>query len=189
MALACEKPENHGVPITHWSHSTLTIEIIPPNVNYILLLGGDMQTRAWEALRLYNQNHNIKIITSGYQGLYKQPEAIRAKQLLINSGIPPQNIIAISNPKDTKEESNNIKKLLAKEKFVLITSAYHMPRAMKIFQDNQLNPIPAPADFMPKCYDNFGIFPNANMLLWTQKAIHEYVGIIWYDITKVIDGH
>ena len=28
MALACEKPENHGVPITHWSHSTLTAEII-----------------------------------------------------------------------------------------------------------------------------------------------------------------
>ena len=25
---ACEKPENHGLPITQWSHSTLTAEII-----------------------------------------------------------------------------------------------------------------------------------------------------------------
>lgn len=32
MALACEKPEEHGVPITHWSHSTLTAEIIKQGI-------------------------------------------------------------------------------------------------------------------------------------------------------------
>jgi putative transposase len=32
MALACEKPENHGVTITHWSHSTLTAEIIKQGI-------------------------------------------------------------------------------------------------------------------------------------------------------------
>jgi len=32
MALACEKPENHGVPITHWSHSALTAEIIKQGI-------------------------------------------------------------------------------------------------------------------------------------------------------------
>ncbi len=32
MALACEKPEEHGVPITHWSRSTLTAEIIKQGI-------------------------------------------------------------------------------------------------------------------------------------------------------------
>ena len=32
MALACEKPELHGVPITHWSQSTLTAEIIKQEI-------------------------------------------------------------------------------------------------------------------------------------------------------------
>jgi transposase len=32
MAIACEKPELHGVPITHWSHSTLTEEIIKQGI-------------------------------------------------------------------------------------------------------------------------------------------------------------
>jgi putative transposase len=32
MALACEKPENHGIPITHWNHSTLTAEIIKQGI-------------------------------------------------------------------------------------------------------------------------------------------------------------
>lgn len=32
MALACETPESHGVPITHWSHSTLTQEILKQGI-------------------------------------------------------------------------------------------------------------------------------------------------------------
>lgn len=32
MALACEKPENHGVPITHWSRYSLTTEIIKQGI-------------------------------------------------------------------------------------------------------------------------------------------------------------
>lgn len=32
IALACEKPENHGVPITNWSHSTLIKEIIKQGI-------------------------------------------------------------------------------------------------------------------------------------------------------------
>ena len=32
MALACEKPENHGIPITQWSHATLTQEIIKQGI-------------------------------------------------------------------------------------------------------------------------------------------------------------
>ena len=32
MALACEKPKNHGVPITHWSHSSLASEIMKQGI-------------------------------------------------------------------------------------------------------------------------------------------------------------
>ena len=32
MALACEKPEDHGIPITNWSLPTLTAEIIKQNI-------------------------------------------------------------------------------------------------------------------------------------------------------------
>ena len=32
MALACERPEDHGIPITHWSHSTLTVEIMKQGI-------------------------------------------------------------------------------------------------------------------------------------------------------------
>jgi len=32
MALACEKPEDYGVPITNWSHSTLTAEVLKQGI-------------------------------------------------------------------------------------------------------------------------------------------------------------
>ena len=32
MALACERPEDHGLPITQWSHATLTQEIIKQGI-------------------------------------------------------------------------------------------------------------------------------------------------------------
>ena len=32
MALACEKPESYGVPITNWSHSTLTTEVLKQGI-------------------------------------------------------------------------------------------------------------------------------------------------------------
>ena len=32
MALACEKPEDYGVPITNWSHSTLTTEVLKQGI-------------------------------------------------------------------------------------------------------------------------------------------------------------
>ena len=32
MALACEIPENYGIPITHWSHKTLAAEVIKQGI-------------------------------------------------------------------------------------------------------------------------------------------------------------
>ena len=32
MALACEIPENYGIPITHWSHKSLAAEVIKQGI-------------------------------------------------------------------------------------------------------------------------------------------------------------
>ena len=64
------------------------LENIPKDVKHILLLGGDLQNRGWEALRLYHKIPNSKIITSGYEGSKKIPEAIRTANILMELGIP-----------------------------------------------------------------------------------------------------
>ena len=154
------------------------LQTVPDNVEYILLLGGDFEQRAWEVLRLYNQNQDLKIITSGYQSSYNEPEAIRSANKLVELGIPKRNIIIHPNPKDTKEEAVKIKEFLGDEAFILVTAAHHMPRAMALFKKQGTNPI-ASSSNEPNRKIDFLTIPNVSALFTTTIVLHEYIGILW----------
>ncbi len=158
-------------PLVHQYHK---LRKIPDNVHYILLLGGDREHRAWEAIRLYNLN----IITSGYALAGASDAKITAK-LLENAGVKKEKIFSQEKAKDTKEEALALKKRLQGEAFILVTSAYHMPRAMKLFQKEGLNPIPAPCndDYI---YDISSI--DARQIRKTEQALHEYIGLLWLEL-------
>jgi len=157
------------------------LEEIPKDVTHILLLGGNVNNRGWEALRLYHKIENAKIITSGYPGLYNIPEALRTANIFMNLGIPKEDIIIHSKPKDTKEEAIKVKELLGEKPFILVTSAYHMTRAMALFQKEGLNPIAAPANIKIR-ESQYASIPTGGNLKNTEIAIHEYLGIIWAKI-------
>jgi uncharacterized SAM-binding protein YcdF (DUF218 family) len=154
------------------------LQKIPEGVSHILLLGGDVNNRGWEVLRLYNQIEYATIITSGYEGNKKIPEAIKTAHILQEIGIPSEDIIVHSKPKDTKEEAIKIKELLGDKPFILVTSAYHMPRAMALFQEEGLNPIPAPANIKER-NNRYTSIPQAKNIQNTEIALHEYIGLLW----------
>ena len=156
-----------------------TLQTIPKDIKYILLLGGDMKNRGWEALRLYHLIPNCKIITSGYEGRGKIPEAIKIAKILELSGIPKKDIIINSKPKDTREEALIIKDILGDKKFILITSASHMPRSIAIFNKVGLYPIPAPTAYWIKDTDRALSFTDGYSIYKTERAWHEYVGLLW----------
>jgi len=158
------------------------LETFPLNIKYILLLGGDKERRAWEALRLYHKIPNVTIITSGYALHDQVSEADKTKKLLIESGIKKENIITQTQVKDTQEEAIEMKKRVGENTFILVTSAYHLPRAMKFFQQEGLNPIPAPADFTNPHEDSILSVFQAKQLKKTERAWHEYLGLLWMKI-------
>ncbi len=161
------------------NYSKLTV--IPKDVTHILLLGGDFNNRAWEALRLYNKINNAKIITSGYKGEYKISEAIRSANILQELGIPKIDIIIHDKPKDTKEEAIKTKKLLDENPFILVTSAYHMTRAMALFKKEGLNPIAAPTNILANT-KKYASIPKGGNMQNSEIALHEYLGLIWSKI-------
>ena len=158
------------------------LEKIPKNINYILLLGGDRDKRAWEALRLYHKIPNVKIITSGYSLHDKLSDANKTAQLLIDSGVPSEHILMQEKAKTTYEEVLWMQKRVGKKPFILITAAYHMPRAYGLFKKAGLNPIAAPADFNHS--EEYGFFSMLQGIYLedTEHAWHEYIGLLVYKL-------
>ena len=142
--------------------------------------------RLSEGIRIYKQLDNAKLILSGYEGDEKSPNAIMMKNVAIKLGVKEENIITQEKAKDTQEEANYVKEFVQKKPFILVTSAAHMPRAMKIFETSWLNPIAAPTDYLSKNNGKFLSVPKASDLKKTESAMHEYIGILWHMIIQKI---
>ena len=158
------------------------LEKIPTNIEYILLLGGDRDKRAWEAVRLYHKLPNVKIITSGFSLHDSVSDAKKTKKLLIESGISEGKILMQELAKTTFEEAEHMKKRVGEKPFILVTAAYHMPRTIALFKKAGLNPIPAPANFNKPEEDGVMSILQSKQLQKTEHAWHEYLGLIVYKL-------
>lgn len=175
-----------------------TLHIAPKSVQYIYVLGGGHHSdstrpitsqvvevsvvRLAEGIRLYRQLHGkAKIIVSGYTGLVDPNEhAVMQKRLALSLGVKEEDIILHLGTKDTQEEAEAGKTLLLDKDFILVTSASHMSRALKFFQAEGLNPIPAPTNHLSHTQhlDYTDIF-SATALRKSHILWHEYLGLIW----------
>lgn len=66
----------------------------------------------------------------------------------------------------------------------LVTHAWHMPRAVMMFEQQGVNVTPAPTVFTDD-KDGFSLLdyiPSASALFQTRIALHEYLGILWYKL-------
>ena len=73
------------------------------------------------------------------------------------------------------------------EPFLLVTSAFHIPRAIFFLRKIGLNPIAAPADFLGQSRYNYAFspwFPAADHFAHSSYAIKEYAGLLFYRFLK-----
>jgi len=144
-------------------------------------IGNASLKRTIEGITIYKRlnNPSIKLIFTGYSGFDNTvPNAEINSSIAIIADIDNQNIIVNGNPKDSKEEVNFSKAIITDSRFILVTSASHMPRAMALYNDVGLNPIPAPTDFHGKD-KSFLSAPSITSFEKTRIAFHEYLGALW----------
>ena len=56
-----------------------------------------------------------------------------------------------------------------------------MPRAMALFQNAGMDPLPAPIEYMVTSrpgYENW--IPSSGSLHLSERAIYEYLGLLWF---------
>jgi uncharacterized SAM-binding protein YcdF (DUF218 family) len=94
-------------------------------------------------------------------------------------GVKEEDITTNSKAKDTKDEAIFAKRTAGEKPIIVVTSAMHMLRAVKLFRDQGLDPIPAPTDFKRQNIKTYLMPPTVESLKNSQTAMHEYIGMIW----------
>jgi len=138
--------------------------------------------RLVEGLRVHNALSSTKLVLTGGGIFGEKPLAILLEQAAETLGANPQQIVITATPRDTEEESVEVKRIVRNDPFVLVTSAMHMPRALLLFRKQGLSPIPDPTDFWERTTwtpTPQVIFPDANGAPEAESMLREVLGIIW----------
>ena len=140
--------------------------------------------RLSEGVFLHNRLPRSKLIVTGGSGFEgTTPVAEVMADIAMEWGVDRKEIFVEKKAADTKDHVIYVKEIVRDDPFILVTSASHMQRAMALFKKNGMEPIPAPTDYLVK--DREGgltpgvFFPGAGSLEKAERAIHEYLGLIW----------
>ena len=174
-----------------------------PNADAIVVLGGSLRPptsprqssqitnssdRFWHAAKLFKAGKAKKIVLTGgnvFPDASIKSEAFYIKQILIDLGVPESAILLEESSKTTEENATFSKKIIQQNNFqhiLLVTSATHMPRAVKLFNSPDLKITPCSTDVYVSYNSKPTLFqwvPSAKSFTISTIALHEYYGI-WY---------
>lgn len=139
--------------------------------------------RLFEGVRLLRALPEARLIVSGGTRRTDRPPVAQGyAQAARELGAPAARIAILDTPVDTAQEAYAVRAALGTgQRFVLVTSASHMPRAVRHFQRVGLDPIPAPTQHLTgrlkREWLEFWI-PSADHLRKTERAVYEYLGLL-----------
>ena len=150
------------------------------NVPVTGALGEDGLVRIVEGIRLARHFQSARMVVSGGAPPGLIPSALGYATLARDLGVPDSSIIVLDKARDTDEEARSISKLLGDLPFILVTSAYQMPRAIRLMGRAGARAVPAPTGQLtgaPSPNLLLRMLPNSDGLGRTERAIHEYLGL------------
>ena len=142
---------------------------------------------------LYKANKSNRLIfTGGINPLIADlpPEGDIYIKEAISMGLPKEDLFTTYPVNNTVQEAKAIKKLLNNEipliqkNIILVTSAFHMKRAKKVFESEGISVQPYPVDFksnksfVSSLRNPLSWMPSASSLNKSSRAIREIIGRI-----------
>lgn len=155
------------------------------------LQGNGSGDRLILAAQLYQQKIAKRLICTGQRIASMNASSVdpadSSREILMKLGVPESDIETVGG-RNTSEEMQNLGSRFknSHERIGLLTSAWHLPRALRLANRNGLQPIPLPADFRsaPKT-DGFTVgqmvesmIPNGFALGATWSFGKEYLGML-----------
>ncbi|MCO5732906.1 YdcF family protein [Rhizobium sp. SSA_523] len=183
----------------------------PSDISCIIMLGGGIENevmsarggiefngaadRYTETLRLALAHPQARILVSGGDGSFSgryRGEAGAAAEFFSAFGIDPQRLIAENTSRNTWENLLNTRERLdaaGLQGCLLVTSAFHMPRAMALFRKAGLTVTPWPVDYRTsgKVTPGFDFTQPSLNAQNSATAVREWLGLIGYSAAGRID--
>lgn len=141
-------------------------------------LGGNGD-RLTTFLMLGKRFPSARLVHSGDTERHSQSAV--ARELLLGAGVDPARIVFENRSRDTCGSAASVREVVTPdpdERWLLVTSAIHMPRAVACFRAAGWDVVPYPADFHrgPEAL-RFGLTANLADL---DAAAHEWLGLLYY---------
>ena len=157
-----------------------------------LTAGGD---RFVEGLRLALLHPEAKIIiTGGFGSLVAEgdSDAAAAERFYTGMGIARDRLVLEGQSRSTAENAEMTRDMLGADEdgaLVLVTSAFHMPRATAFFRAAGLSVVSWPVDYRSTGSEPFRIDPTnpPENLLTATTAVREWIAILIYSSVGKID--
>ncbi len=184
---------------------------LPAHVDGIVVLGGGLEgainlarggyemnsggDRFVEAAALARRFPNAKVLVTGGMGtvfLEGEGDGETAPRLLGALGVAPERLILESKSRNTAENAT-FSKALAQPKpgetWLLVTSAFHMPRSVGLFRKAGFPVVPWPTDYRTSGREGVGLFRDneVDALQTTSVALREWIGLVAYWLSGRID--
>jgi uncharacterized SAM-binding protein YcdF (DUF218 family) len=143
--------------------------------------------RFWAGVELFKAGKAPQLVFTGGRQPWspvKETEgdwlALQAKRI----GLPADRILVTGEARNTAQEAKAVAALLKTQDILLVTSAFHMPRAKKIFEDAGFKVNAFAVDTRlradPIRWSDF--LPSAQALRRSSEAIREWIGRAFYGV-------
>jgi len=149
---------------------------------------GEASDRIFAGIDLIKENKApALVLTSGkLPWSVGKPEGEYLRDIAEKLGVSSDVILLTENVQNTDQEAKAVTKLLNKEvpNIILVTSAFHMPRAQKVFEAAGIVVSPFPVDFLSVADKTtlMHFIPSAGAFSDTSFFVREIIGRLYYKL-------
>ncbi len=148
---------------------------------------GDAADRFFGGVELYAAGKAPRLVFTGgllpWQG-DQEPEGQVLRRMALRLGVPASAMMVSGRAQNTEQESAAVRRLLEPgvQRIVLVTSAFHMSRAKRLFEQAGFVVTPYPVDFRVEVRGTtpMDYLPEARAFWRTDLAVRELLGRGYY---------
>ena len=165
----------------------------PPDCHDCLSNTSDASERFEAGIQLWQRKKGRHLVFTGGRIPWEKQAEVEgaiAGRLAEARGVPADSILVTREVGNTDDEAHAVASMMRERgwsKVILVTTAWHMPRAARLFRKAGVDSVPFPVDYRTDAQSSvtvLDLLPHADSLGKTELALRELYGIAFYALRR-----